>query len=102
MACHPNLSAPLLLSGQTSFQDRKIEEERLDQISQLTKSYFRRPLPEHLVSFTSPDGRVLFKEALEAGTLENYFHLAGNFTTQTETACTLELWIYSVIFKTLM
>jgi len=76
-------SAPDLLVG----VDAKIEEERLDQISQLTKSFFRRPLPGHLISFTSPEGKLIFKEALEKETLENYFHLAGNFTTQTETAC---------------
>ncbi len=82
---HNHCSAPeLRCPGLT--QSHQIEEERLDQIAQLTKSFFRRPLPAHLISFTSPEGKQLFKEALDAGTLENYFHLAGNFTTQTETA----------------
>lgn len=85
-----NASAPELMQCRRDFptgtQERQIEEERLDQISHLTRSFFRRPLPSHLVSFTSPEGKVLFKEALEKGTIENYFHLAGNFTTQTETA----------------
>lgn len=84
-----NYSAPQLMASCPAYpsaQERQIEEERLDQISQLTKSFFRRPLPAHLISFTSKEGKELFKEALEEGTLENYFHLAGNFTTQTETA----------------
>lgn len=66
--------------------DAQVAEERLDRISQMTKSFFRRPLPDNLTSFTSVAGKTLFKEALEGGTLANYFDLAGNFTTQTETA----------------
>lgn len=75
-------------------QAEKIEEERIDQISQLTNTFFRRPLPDHLVSFTSSEGKVLFREALEKGMLENYFYLAGNFTTQTETACIDIMFIF--------
>jgi hypothetical protein len=39
-----------------------------------------------LTSFTSYEGRKLFKEALNDGMVENYFSLVGNFTTQTETS----------------
>jgi hypothetical protein len=50
-------------------------------------SFYRRELPSDLVSFTSYLGRLLFKEALDEGTVENYFSLVGNFTHQSETAC---------------
>ena len=53
-------------------------------------SFYRRKLPEDLICFTSDLGRRLFKEALDGGMVENYFSLVGNFTTQTETACTVE------------
>ncbi|KAJ1902312.1 hypothetical protein LPJ66_000072 [Kickxella alabastrina] len=51
-----------------------------------TTSYYRRTLPENLVSFTSSDGRKLFKESLNEGYAEGYFNLAGNFTVQSEPA----------------
>lgn len=57
-------------------------------INEMTKTFYRKPLPDHLISFTSPEGREIFKEALSAGTLENYFDLVGNFAHQTESACT--------------
>ncbi|KAJ2299444.1 hypothetical protein IWW54_006486, partial [Coemansia sp. RSA 2705] len=49
-------------------------------------TFYRRSLPAHLVSFTSTDGRQLFKEALNDGFAEGYFNLAGNFTVQSEPA----------------
>lgn len=49
-------------------------------------SFYRRELPAHLVSFTAPEGRQLFREALEEGSIENYFSLVGNFTTQSDVA----------------
>ncbi|KAJ1668064.1 hypothetical protein IW140_000770 [Coemansia sp. RSA 1813] len=49
-------------------------------------SFYRRTLPSELVSFTSAEGRKLFKEALNAGYAEGYFNLAGNFTVQSEPA----------------
>lgn len=49
-------------------------------------TFYRRELPADLVSFTSRPGRELFRECLDAGTIENYFHLVGNFTTQTDPA----------------
>ncbi|KAG0245878.1 hypothetical protein BGX31_005589 [Mortierella sp. GBA43] len=52
----------------------------------LKNSFYRRKLPEHLVSFTSPKGKQMFKEMLEEGYGEGYFTLVGNFTTQSETA----------------
>lgn len=50
------------------------------------RSFYRRELPVDLISFTSTEGRLLFKDALEAGTIENYFNLVGNFTSQSEPA----------------
>jgi glutathione gamma-glutamylcysteinyltransferase len=47
---------------------------------------YRRPLPDGLVAFASEDGRVLFREALAAGTMEGFFPLAEQFHTQSEPA----------------
>ncbi len=51
-----------------------------------TTTFYRRPLPPALHSFTSPQGRRLFREALLAGSAEAYFTLSGNFTMQSEPA----------------
>lgn len=47
-------------------------------------SFHRRPLPDGLVPFASPQGRTLFAEALADGTLESWFPLAEHFHTQAE------------------
>ena len=49
-------------------------------------SFYRRPLPSHLIAFASPEGRQLFSECLQAGGLENYFVLSEQFITQSEPA----------------
>jgi glutathione gamma-glutamylcysteinyltransferase len=49
-------------------------------------SFYRRPLPEALVAFSSPEGKALFREALAAGTMEGYFSLAEQFHTQSDPA----------------
>lgn len=49
-------------------------------------SFYRRPLPDALVPFSSPDGRALFREALALGGMEGYFPLAEHFHTQSEPA----------------
>jgi glutathione gamma-glutamylcysteinyltransferase len=49
-------------------------------------SLYRRPLPGTLVPFSSPEGRVLFREALDAGTLESFFPLIEQFHTQSDPA----------------
>ena len=43
-----------------------------------------RPLPETCVKLSSPEGKILFKEALACGGMEGYFTLAENFITQAE------------------
>lgn len=49
-------------------------------------TFYRRELPSHLVSFTSPEGKDLFKKSLQLGLAEIYFQLAGNFTSQSHPA----------------
>ena len=49
-------------------------------------SFYKRPLPSHLVPFSSPDGRRLFQEALRANGMESYWTLAEQFHTQSEPA----------------
>ncbi|KAI8621905.1 Phytochelatin synthase-domain-containing protein [Chytriomyces sp. MP71] len=49
-------------------------------------TYFRRNLPPILTSFTSVQGRRLFKESLARGTAEAFLHLSGNLAHQSEPA----------------
>ena len=48
------------------------------------QTHYRRPLPEALVPFSTPAGRQLFREALDAGTLEAFFPLIEQFHTQAD------------------
>jgi hypothetical protein len=52
----------------------------------MQSTFYRRPLPHHLIAFDSADGKKLFRECLDAGHAEGYFHLAGNFASQSEPA----------------
>jgi hypothetical protein len=45
---------------------------------------YMRALPPTCVDWASAEGRKLFREALAAGDMENYFPLAAQFTTQAE------------------
>ncbi len=49
-------------------------------------SFFRRPLPQHLISFTSEEGRHVFREALADRYMESFFPLSQQYTTQQEPA----------------
>lgn len=49
-------------------------------------TFYRRPLPDELIPFASPQGRVLFQEALAAGGMEGWFALAEQFHTQSDPA----------------
>eukprot|EP01087_Luapelamoeba_hula_P019097 TRINITY_DN627_c2_g1_i1.p1 TRINITY_DN627_c2_g1~~TRINITY_DN627_c2_g1_i1.p1 ORF type:complete len:448 (-),score=93.51 TRINITY_DN627_c2_g1_i1:5-1318(-) len=51
-----------------------------------SESLFRRALPPSCISFASPEGKDLFREALLAGTMEAYFPLAAQYRTQSEPA----------------
>ncbi|EPZ35810.1 Phytochelatin synthase domain-containing protein [Rozella allomycis CSF55] len=50
------------------------------------RSFYRRPLPNHLIAFSSEKGKELFKQSLKQGYTENYFKLVGNFSSQSEPA----------------
>src|SRR5262245_20517380 len=52
----------------------------------MTATLYRRPLPEDLVAFSSPEGRRIFREALDAGTMEGWYELAEQFHTQADPA----------------
>ncbi|KAI7823828.1 Phytochelatin synthase-domain-containing protein [Gamsiella multidivaricata] len=69
----------------TGLSAQAVKKPSCDNIN-LKNSFYRRKLPEHLVSFTSPEGKQLFREMLEEGYGEGYFSLVGNFTTQSEPA----------------
>lgn len=49
-------------------------------------TFHGRPLPEPLVDFSSPEGRLLLGEAIAGGTAESYFPLAAHLHTQAEPA----------------
>lgn len=51
-----------------------------------SSTFYRRPLPEPLVAFASPQGRALFQEALAAGGMEGWFALSEQFHTQSDPA----------------
>jgi glutathione gamma-glutamylcysteinyltransferase len=57
-----------------------------DKSTLINRSFYRRSLPPHLVSFESPEGKQIFKRCLTHHTAEPYFHLAGNFTLQSDPA----------------
>ncbi|KAF9991396.1 hypothetical protein BGZ79_004565, partial [Entomortierella chlamydospora] len=69
----------------TGLSAQSIKKPSCDDMN-LKNSFYRRKLPEHLISFTSPKGKKLFREMLEGGYGEGYFSLVGNFTTQSEPA----------------
>lgn len=48
----------------------------------LAGQFYQRVLPAKQIAFGSTEGRKLFREALAAGNMENYFFLAEQFRTQ--------------------
>ena len=46
------------------------------QIINGSKTIYKRPLPDDLISFSSKEGKQLFKEAMNEGYMENYFTLS--------------------------
>lgn len=48
--------------------------------------FYRRELPANQIALSSQEGRRLFHEALARGTMENFFPLMEQFTTQVEPA----------------
>ncbi|CDW83605.1 glutathione gamma-glutamylcysteinyltransferase [Stylonychia lemnae] len=53
-------------------------------IQQTIQTIYRRQLPAHLISFSSTEGKKLFLESMMQGTMEDYFNLAEQYTTQAE------------------
>jgi glutathione gamma-glutamylcysteinyltransferase len=53
---------------------------------EVTKTHYKRPLPDTAIAFASREGRQIFAEAMEGGGLEGYFPLAEQFHTQSEPA----------------
>ncbi|KAJ1624615.1 Phytochelatin synthase-domain-containing protein [Pavlovales sp. CCMP2436] len=49
-------------------------------------AYYRRPLADDLVPFSSPRGRKLFNEAMDARCMESYWALAEHFQCQAHPA----------------
>ena len=77
-------SSPQLSQPCTHLTSNTVETYQSISASQPHKSFHKRELPSSLVSFSSPEGRKLFKEALAAGTLESFFPLSEQFVTQSE------------------
>lgn len=54
----------------------------------VTSSFYMRELPKDvLVGYETPEGKALFRQALEEGGLEAFFPLSQQFLTQNEPAC---------------
>eukprot|EP01117_Protostelium_nocturnum_P018399 TRINITY_DN7689_c0_g1_i1.p1 TRINITY_DN7689_c0_g1~~TRINITY_DN7689_c0_g1_i1.p1 ORF type:complete len:483 (-),score=128.80 TRINITY_DN7689_c0_g1_i1:199-1647(-) len=51
-----------------------------------TTSFYKRPLPSHLIPFSSEEGREIFKKTIQNGSMESYWSLAEQFHTQSEPA----------------
>lgn len=92
MYCHELDPSYRLLNGQscatfthepqpTDIVDESIKSEKVPKLS-----YYKRALPVSCVSFTSPNGRDLFREALDGSYMESYFPLSMQFLTQSEPA----------------
>lgn len=62
-------------------------------------SFHKRPLPNILIAFSSPEGKQIFKESLNEGNLENFFPLIEQFHSQTDPAC--KLFIKNIHFQRL-
>ncbi|KAF9543996.1 hypothetical protein EC957_000265 [Mortierella hygrophila] len=72
--CHP-----------TALSDDKTKVVEMME-SVLDSTFYRRDLPAHLYSFTSPRGKKLFQEMIAAGTGECFFRLCTSFNTQSDPA----------------
>lgn len=52
----------------------------------ISKTLYRRPLPEACIAFASEEGKNIFMEALMSGHMNCYFRLASQFRTQDDPA----------------
>ncbi|EFA82733.1 hypothetical protein PPL_04428 [Heterostelium album PN500] len=69
-------------------QQKQAVNQQIQQIKEkkLKPSFYQRPLPAHLIAFSSEEGRKLFRESLQDGHMEGYFSLAEQFVSQSEPA----------------
>jgi glutathione gamma-glutamylcysteinyltransferase len=83
------IAAPLHMSWRSALLMRRLSskgEESAKHASDEAVSFHKRVLPGNLVSLSSPRGKTLFKEALQAGDMECFFPLSEQFLTQSEPA----------------
>jgi glutathione gamma-glutamylcysteinyltransferase len=74
--------AGLLLFGESAGSRKKKDQVKVS--LSLSGQFYQRSLPAAQVTFSSTEGRRLFREALADGHMENYFFLAEQFRTQDE------------------
>ncbi|KAF9424690.1 hypothetical protein BGZ94_007959 [Podila epigama] len=70
---------------QDQVQDAKLQVVEMME-SVLSSTFYRRELPAHLNSFTSVEGKRLFREMVQSGTGENFFRMVTSFNTQSDPA----------------
>jgi len=69
-------------------QNHEVNDEPV-QAPKPVSQFYRRPLPScdgNVVPFSSPDGRLIFEEALKSGHGDSFFPLIEQFRTQDEPA----------------
>jgi len=69
---------------------QKIETSQTGLQRRMDGSFYMRELPSSasLIPYDSPEGKKVFKQALDEGGLEAFFPLSQQFLTQEEPACT--------------
>lgn len=73
-------------SAKAAFQDLLGVTKSTVPKDDLENTFYQRELPSSLVRFASPEGKKLFREAMDESHAEGFFPLTGNFTTQSEPA----------------
>lgn len=79
-----NTNAPAAVTA--AFQDLLGVSNPNTPTDDLKNTFYQRELPTTLIRFASPEGKKLFREAMDDGHAEGFFPLTGNFTTQSEPA----------------
>jgi hypothetical protein len=74
-------------NSQSSQNDAQSTNTKTNSATETISSFYKRPLPNHLIPFSSEQGKELFKEAIADGKMESYWTLAEQFHTQSEPAC---------------
>ncbi|GAA5805285.1 hypothetical protein HPULCUR_010800 [Helicostylum pulchrum] len=85
-AVTPKFEAAPAASVTAAFQDLLGVTSSDAAADDLKNTFYQRELPTTLVRFASPEGKKLFREAMDEGNAEGFFPLTGNFTTQSEPA----------------